>query len=158
MTPQIKTKLQNQIGNEFEAAHMYLSMSNWAGVEGLPGLQHWLRKQYEEELSHGLKINDYLVDRDIDPVIPTHYPTSEKWDSALDIALKGLNAERIMSATLEDIYLEALTARDIKSLVMLQWFIQEQVEEEKLFTDLVYALENCDNGSLILYDLELGKR
>ncbi len=158
MTPQLKTKLQTQIGNEFEAANMYLAMSNWAGVEGLPGFQHWLRKQYEEELSHGLKLNDHLVDRDINPVIPSHYPIHNKWTSALDIAVAGLTAERAMTVALEDLFADAWLTRDFKSAVMLQWFIQEQVEEEKLFTDLVYALENCDSGSLILYDIELGKR
>ena len=158
MTPNLKAKLQAQIGNEFEAANMYLTMSNWAGVEGLPGFQHWLRKQYEEELRHGLKINDHLVDRDIIPVVPSHYPVTHKWDNVADVAATGLAAELTMTVALEALFADAWLEQDYKSAIMLQWFIQEQVEEEKLFTDLVYALETCDSGSLMLYDVELGKR
>lgn len=159
ITTKIKTKLENQINDEFHAAAMYLSISNWCGLRGFPGFQHWFRKQYEEELQHGLRINDYLIDRECLPLINTRtYDTIKEYSSLLGVAETGLASEKRMTKRLSDIYDLAHDSKDFLTTNMLQWFLNEQVEEERLFQDLVDAVSRCNDSALTLLDIEMAKR
>ena len=64
LSQSLQDSLNEQIKNEFYSAHVYLAMSSWFEDKGLPGFAKWMRVQYSEELSHGLKIFDFINDRD----------------------------------------------------------------------------------------------
>ena len=157
----VKTALNRQIRDEFGAAQTYLSAATALGVRGFPGHQHWYWKQYEEELSHAHKLINYMVDRDVQPSLL--FPEARHFTQAsspLNIAEHSLGAERVMSAQIDELYRIAHQEGDYKTVAMLQWFLEEQVEEERLFTDLVDATKRVDgHGPGLEYlDREMGKR
>ena len=165
ITKLLKTALEAQIQEEFAAAKIYLNAAVSLGVTGFPGMEHWYWKQYEEELEHAHKLIHYMVDRDEKPhLLPIPEPItsyrSNLWDNPLNVAVYALSAERNMSIQLENLYELAMKERDFKTVAMLQWFLEEQVEEEKLFTDLVDATRRVDGDGpgLEYLDREMGKR
>ena len=163
MTPVLKAALDTQIQEEFAAATLYLHTAVSLGVKGFPGMQHWYWKQYEEELDHAHKLINYMVDRDVKPRLrprPEPMHDSTLWDNPLRAAVYALSAEQSMSTQLENLYELAMKERDFKTVAMLQWFLEEQVEEERLFTDLVDATRRVDGDGpgLEYLDREMGKR
>jgi ferritin len=135
-------------------------MSGYFAATNLPGFANWMRAQYEEEVVHGLKMFDYLHDRDGRPTLQAIDAPPADWKSPLDVFQKALEHERHVTALINALYAQALKEADYPSQVLLQWYISEQVEEEKVASYIVEQLKMiADNGSaLILLDRELGGR
>jgi ferritin len=156
----LQDSLNEQIKNEFYSAHVYLSMSSWFEDKGLPGFAKWMRVQYGEELEHGLKIFDFINDRDGRAhVLGFDAPPSD-WKSPLDVFESSYAHEQKVTAMINALYAQAQKEPDYATLVLMQWFISEQVEEEKSAKLIVDQLKLAgDSGSAILIlDRELGAR
>lgn len=160
LTKALQDALNEQVKNEFFSAHVYLSMSAWFDQQGLPGFAAWMRAQYQEELAHGLKIFDFIIDRDGRPTVPQIDQPAPDWDSALSAFESAYNNEVQVSKMINDLYELAVKESDHASQVMLQWFVAEQVEEEKSTSQVVDQLKlaGSDGGALLLLDSRLGAR
>lgn len=160
LTPAIEKALNDQVNQEFQAAYLYLSMSAHFEVSGLPGFAHWMRLQSQEEVGHGMKLFDYVHARDGRAKLqPIDAPPSD-FGSPLEIAEKVLEHERNVTRLINGLYQTAARENDFVTASQLQWFLTEQVEEEKSASDLVNRLRMAgDNANaILLLDEELGRR
>ena len=157
-------KLQNafneQIKNELYSAYLYLSMAAYFEAHNLSGFAHWMRVQEKEERAHAMKMFDFLTDR-ADKVTLQAIPQPPlDFSSLLDVFEKTLEHEKKVTALIDKLYALSKDADDNASAVFLQWFINEQVEEEKNTTQILETLKviKPDSAAIIMLDRELAKR
>jgi ferritin len=156
----VQDALNEQIRHEFYSAYVYLAVSGYCERNSLPGFAHWMRVQSQEELAHALKIFDFVNDRGGRVELKSIEQPGVDFGSPLDIARKALENEQKVTAQIERLYDLAVKQNDRPTQVLMQWFISEQVEEEKNATLLVDQLKMIgdDRAALLMYDMELGKR
>lgn len=156
----VQSALNDQVKQEFYSAHVYLSMCAWFEDQGLPGFAAWMRAQYQEELTHGIKIFDFINDRDGKVIIDGIEPPPTSWDSPVAAFEAAHENEKMVSKSIDDLYELADKHNDHATRVMLQWFITEQVEEEastKLAVDKL-KLAGKDSSALLVLDQQYGAR
>ncbi|MEA5006271.1 MAG: ferritin [Rikenellaceae bacterium] len=158
---QVEEVLNKQMNAEFWSAHLYLSMSAYFETRALKGFANWMKIQYQEELTHAIKIFDYINSRggvvklEAIPEVPV------KWNSILEVFQETYNQECKVTASIHNCYEVALAQRDHAAANMLQWFIDEQSEEEESALQIVDQLNliGQENGQAIYHlDKELGTR
>ncbi len=152
--------INEQIKNELYSGYMYLSMSAYLESENLPGMAHWMRLQDGEERAHAMKFFDYVVDRGGVVTLQAIDRPLATFEGPLDVFEKTLEHERKVTGLIKQLYEVAVKEKDYASQVMLQWFITEQIEEEKNATQIIAMLQMLKDkrqGELML-DHELGER
>ncbi len=162
MTPSkgLQKAMNDQIRKEFESAYIYLSMAAWMEDQNLPGFAAWLRLQAREESTHAMKIFNHLIDRgcrvELQPLAGP--PTDFK--SSLHVFQEVKKHEEKVTKSINDLYGLAMDDRDYASQVFIQWFITEQVEEEKNSSQVLESVRRVgDNqAALVMLDRELGGR
>ena len=105
-------------------------MAVWLSANDLPGFATWMQKQSSDELLHAQKIIDHLVERDEKVELPGVAEPPADWASAEALCAHVLQNEREVTASINDLYAMAEKAKDCPAVVMLQWFVNEQMEEE----------------------------
>lgn len=149
-----------QINNEMWSAYLYLSMSLTMSNVGLKGFAHWFRKQSEEEMQHAFRFIEYLEKQfakiDLRPI--AQLPTCG--DLPIDVFNSALENERKVTAQINRLYRLAIEEDDYASNCFLQWFINEQVEEEESVQSIIdnLSLIGSDKASLFILDNKLSKR
>jgi ferritin len=156
----LEEAINEQIKNELYSAYLYLSMSAHFEANNLPGMARWMRIQYQEEVSHAMKFFDYMVDRGNQVVLRGIDQPPSEFASPLGIFQQALEHEQKVTAMINRIYDLAVKDNDYATQIELQWFITEQVEEEKSAGEIVELLKMVgDHGpSLIMADRQLGAR
>ena len=152
--------LNNQIAMEFSSSYIYLSMAAHFEHENLPGFANWMRIQSEEERLHAMKIFNFINDRGGRVVLQTLPQPPTEYGAPLEIFQKALAHEEKVSASINNLYGLAMREGDYAAQVMLGWFVNEQVEEEKNATAVVEQLKRIgdDGPALIMLDREMGAR
>lgn len=160
ITHKMLTAINDQIGNEFSSAYLYLAMSAWLEGQNFPGGAHWMKEQYKEELAHGEKLFKFVNDRAGRVILGGIDKPQSEFGSMLDTFKAVLAHEQKVTALIHKVYEVALAEKDYAAQVELQWFIKEQVEEEKNAQDVVIQLEACDGRPhlMLLIDRQLAKR
>lgn len=156
----VEAALNEQITQEFYASHSYLSMSAWFERTGYPGFAHWMRMQADEEREHALRIFDFVNDRAGQVTLGRIDAPPSEFGSPVEVFRAALAHERKVTALIGELYRLAVEEADYPTQVMLQWFVNEQVQEEKVASDIVDRLRLAgDNKSaLLLLETELGQR
>jgi ferritin len=156
----MQDKINEQIKNELYSAYLYLSMSAHFEAANLSGFAHWMRLQSQEEVSHAMKFFDFVNNRNSRVVLQAIDQPPVEFESPLDIFEQTLEHERKVTAMINRLYKLALEESDYSTQVMLQWFIEEQVEEEASAEQIVGMLQMIgdETQSLIMLDRELGQR
>lgn len=160
LTPELEAAFNDQITLELESAHQYLALSAWLEGEGLPGMAQWMRLQAGEENEHAMKFYRFLVDRGVKVVLgPIRQPKAE-FGGVVDVFRASLAAEQRVTAAIHSLYSMATDARDFASYPLLDWFVDEQVEEESTVQQIIDDLRRTEgNGhALLMLDRELGAR
>lgn len=160
MNPKVGEAINEQIAQEFYAAHLYLSMMAYFEAESLGGFANWMRLQAAEEHGHALKLVDFLIERGGRLEMQAIDKPQGDFDSPLAVMTAALRHEEKVTARINDLYELAVAERDYPAQVMLQWFITEQVEEEASAGAIVDQLVLAgDSGSaLLMLDAKLGQR
>ena len=156
----IHNEMNDQIQRELESAYIYLSMAAYLDSANLPGMAQWMKMQFQEEQAHALKFYDYVIDRGGRVTLqPIGQPPVE-FQSPLDVFEKSLAHEQKITGHINDLYALAIEERDYASQILLQWFVEEQVEEEKNVGDVVDTLKMIGDNThaLLMLDRELGQR
>jgi len=150
--------INEQICKELYSEYFYMSMSSWCESNDLPGMSAFMKLKSEEERAHAMKLYDYVHDRDGKVTFLTIDQPPADFKSFLDIFEKQLEHEKLVTDSIHKLYDLALKEKDYPSQVMLQWFIEEQVEEEKEATDIIQQCKMVrDNPSaLFMLDQKLG--
>lgn len=150
--------LNKQINAELGAYYTYLSMSAWFEYTDLRGFSAWMRNHASEEMTHAMKILDYVNERNGRVLLlPLAQPKTE-WESPLDVFQDALQHEQHVTHLINDLVLMSTRENDPATFSFLQWFVDEQVEEEALVDAAVQDLKLVgDHGTgLFLLDRELG--
>lgn len=153
----LQDAINTQIRNEYYSSYLYLSMSAYCESKNFPGFSSWLRRQSNEELAHAMRLFDYMLDRDGRVVLDTIDQPPSEFGTLLEMFEDVLEHEKEVTAMINKLYELSLANNDHASAVELQWFIQEQVEEEKSASDLVEHLKMAGDNSaaLLMLDREL---
>jgi len=156
----ITAALNAQLNMEYYSAYSYLAMSAYFLTENLNGFAHWMRVQAQEELTHGMKIYDFLDDREADIRLSTIDTPKQSWDSPLEVFEDTLAQEQKVSQSIYNIADLALSERDHATHTFLQWFITEQVEEEAIVKEVIDTLKlvGIKGNGLFLLDRDLAQR
>jgi len=152
--------MNEQIKHEISSAYLYLAMSAYCEGENLPGMAKWLKMQWNEELEHALKLFDYVYDRDGVVTLQGIDKPPARYKSPLDVFRQVCAHEQKVTALINRLYEVALKEKDYATQVELQWFIKEQVEEEKNASEIVAQMEMVGESghALALMDRQLGMR
>jgi ferritin len=156
----IQEALNKQINEEFYSAYLYLAMSGYFESIDLPGFAQWMYVQYKEEIEHGMKFWRHLVDRGGTIQLYAIKEPPMEWDSPLAAFQAALKHERYITGKIHDLVELAECEKDRAAMNMLQWYVDEQVEEEANAEGIVAKLERVGTSghAMLVMDRELGQR
>jgi ferritin len=156
----IETAMNKQINHEFYSAYLYLSMSAYFQELNLEGFAHWTRVQAQEEQSHALKFFDHILERGGAPRLETIDGPQAAWKSPLEACQAILKHEQFISKCINDLMDLSRTQKDHASGSLLQWFVDEQVEEEANAGLLLERMKMVKDspGPLLMLDRQLAER
>ncbi|MEN8376650.1 MAG: ferritin [Gemmatimonadota bacterium] len=160
MDAAVRDAINDQIRNELYSGYVYLAMAAHFEENNLSGFAHWMRLQAQEELGHGMRLYDYLLDRGGHVTLEAIEQPPVEWGSPLSIFEHALEHERSVTGMIDALYELAKEKHDHATQVALQWFITEQVEEEASAEDAVAQLRMAgDNAAaLLMLDQKFGAR
>lgn len=152
--------LTRQIHVEFASASQYLSLSAYFENLNMKGCAHWMRIQHEEERAHAMKIFDYIHDRDGQVKMSAIDAPDTSWGSAKEAFEAALEGERYNSEQIGKLVELATDEADHSTHAFLQWFVNEQVEEEAITKEIVDKLTFVgeDRTGQFIIDQELAQR
>jgi ferritin len=160
MNPTVLNAMNDQIQAELYSAYFYLSAVGYFEDANLAGFTKWMRMQAQEEVVHAMKLFDYVHDRGSRVTLQAIQQPPHDFDTPLDVFMRALEHERQVTAKINSLYALAVQENDYPAQVLLQWFITEQVEEEKSAARIAEELKMAgDNPSaLLLLDNSVGTR
>ena len=152
--------LNEQINKEFYSGYLYLSMSAHLKELGLCGFASWTRLQAKEEVEHGLKIFDYIINNDSFVTLKQIRTPDFEFQGIISIFNRILEHEKCITRSVMEIAQKAEEEGDRTTLNFIEWFIAEQNEEEEAVKNIIKRLElfGDDKVALYLMDKELGER
>lgn len=152
--------LNIQMQEEFYSAYLYLAMAAFASVANFKGFANWMRLQSEEEWGHAIKIYDYILERGGEVKLQEIKKPAYTFKSIRNMMDVTLKHEQRITERIHNLYDLAHKEKDHATSIMLQWFVNEQVEEEASVRDIVERMKMIpDSATALLYlDKELKKR
>ncbi|MFM8251779.1 MAG: ferritin [Planctomycetota bacterium] len=156
----VQEALNEQISTELFSSYNYLAMSAYCERQNFRGCAHWLRVQSQEEYEHAMKLYDFLLARNGKVVLKSITAPRTDYDSIPHVFHDMLKQEEEVSRRIDSLYELAFKERAFAALVELQWFISEQVEEERTARDIVskFELVKDDPSALLDLDRQLAER
>ena len=156
----IQKAINKQVNMELYSAYLYLSMAAHFQAANLTGFANWMKAQAKEELLHGMKLYDYVLDRDGRVTLEAIAAPPDAWGSPLAAAEDAYRHERENTTLINDLYVLANQEGDHVTAIYLHWFITEQVEEEASTKQAVDRLKlaGADSSALLVLDEQFGSR
>ena len=160
MTTIVLDAITKQIAAEFGASFSYLAMAGWCEHHKFMGAGRWLRLQSAEEHTHALKLFDFVLARNHPVRLPGIAEPRSDFKSIVEIFERALAQEQEVSRQIDALYELAFKEKVFAAMAELQWFITEQVEEEKSVREIVakFQMVRDDPASLLDLDRDLGAR
>lgn len=151
--------MNQQLNLEIQAFYTYLGMSDYFDSVSLPGFSQWMFNQSQEEWMHAMKFRTFIQDRGGRVLLCEIAKPSSDYPSALAVFEKALGNEQAVSQSIANIYAIAEEEKDFASQAFLNWFVTEQVEEEKTMSDIIDWLRRMVDSphGLFLLDERLGQ-
>jgi ferritin len=160
LSPKIQEALNRQINAEAFSSYLYLSMSAYFEAESLKGMAHWMRVQADEEHEHAMKLYDFVNARDGRVTLTAIEGPKTQWSSPLEAFEDAYKHELKVTGLINDLMNLSATEKDHAAHDFLEWFANEQVQEEadaKLIVDQLKLVGGQGLG-LFMIDQELGRR
>lgn len=145
--------LNAQLNAEMYSGYLYLSMAAYFEDEGLNGFANWMRVQAQEELDHGMKFYDYIIRRGAKVVLEEIEKPQTEWDSTLAAFEHVLSHEQLVTSLINNLVDLAIVEKDHATNNFLQWFVEEQVEEEENAMEILGKVKLAGDSSQIIYML-----
>ena len=157
LSKKLEGMLNDQLNFEFFSSNIYLKMSSWCEVHGYPGSAAFLKAQADEELEHMYKFFSYVNESDGMAVVGSLDAPPTEFESLHSIYKKALEHEKIVTKRINDLVAVAWEEKDFTTFNFLQWFVEEQHEEEQSFKDILdkFQLAGTDGKSLFFIDREM---
>lgn len=152
--------LSDQLNHEFYSAYLYLAMAAYCSNSDFNGAATWLESQYEEEIVHATKIYKYLIEQGVALKLAQIDEPPHEFGRLIEVFQASLDHEQSMTTRLNELSDLALAAKDHATYNLLQWFVNEQVEEEATVSGIIAKLRlvKDDGYGLLMIDNELGAR
>ncbi len=160
----ISQKMQDacneQINFEMTSSYLYLSMAAHLEVEGFDGMGAWMRVQAHEEMLHAMKLFDHVIGRGGKVVLMSIEKPKNSWESATHVFEESYAHEQMITGRIHQLMKLAHEESDFAAVNLLNWFVDEQVEEEESVSKIVNQLRLIkDSGQgLVMLDRELSSR
>ncbi len=160
LKPKIEEALNAQINAEMWSAYLYLSMAAYCHAEGQPGMGKWFEVQFKEEQDHAKILFNYVISRNGKVNLRPIEAVPTEWNSILTVFENALRHEQSITESINKLFALTSQENDYATQSMLQWFIDEQVEEEENVKTIIDNLKMIkDNGfGIYMIDKELGSR
>jgi ferritin len=160
LSPTMLEALSRQINAEFTSSYVYRSMQAYFSDLNLDGMASWMEAQAGEEQVHALKLFNFVLDRGEKVTLTGIDTPPHTWESPVHAFEDALHHEQKITAMINDLMDKARSENDHASQVMLNWFVEEQVEEEASVDRVVSRLKMADGSptALLLIDSELANR
>lgn len=152
--------MNNQINAEMYSSYLYLSMSACFEEMNFSGMAAWMQVQAKEEMEHAMKFYKHIIDRMGRVTLKAIDAPPTEWKSPLAIFQEAYKHEQKVTGMINGLMQKACDEKDHASVIFLQWFVTEQVEEEAAACGIVEKLKMIGDSSnaLIMYDRALGMR
>lgn len=155
MNKKLVDAINTQINYEIESAHVYLAMQSYVSRIGLEGFENWFGIQFEEELAHARKFIKYMNDRGARVEIRGFEDPQNDFSSILEVLEVSLAHEKGVTRRINNLMDIAHELKDYASISFLQWYLDEQVEEEDNFNKLIDKVKLVKDAGLYILDQEL---
>lgn len=156
----MESALNDHIQEEMNASYTYLAMATYCHEIALNGFAHWMKLQSKEEWNHAMKIFEFIIQRGGRAQLKEIKKPRQDFKSIHEMMEQVLKNEQKVTSLLNKLYEEAGKTKDNATQIMLQWFVEEQIEEEAQVTQILQQLKLVPekSGSMLYLDKELGKR
>jgi ferritin len=160
MNQTVFAAINDQINSEFQASYTYLAMAGFCDREKFPGASRWLRMQSEEERLHAMKLFDFVLARDGAVELKAIAQPHVLFASLPAVFEQALENEQKVTLQINSLYELCFTEKAFAEMTELQWFLTEQVEEEKTMREIVAKFRRVSNDPAAILDMdrELGSR
>lgn len=152
--------MAEQVNAELYSSYLYLSMNSYLASVNLAGMASWMKMQAQEELFHGMKMYNFILERGGRVILKQIAQPTSAWDSPLAVFENVYAHEQKVTGLINNLVNLAQDERDHATNIFLQWFITEQIEEEANASGIVHKLQLIGNDAsgLFALDQELGTR
>ena len=156
----IEDAMNDQLNFELRSAYNYLAMSAYCEAENLSGFANWLRTQAQEEVDHAMRFYTFIIDRGGRVRLQDLGTPAAEFSSLLEVFEQSLDNERAVTRAINELYTLTTKEQDYASQAFLNWFVTEQVEEEKTVESIIDDLKRVGGAGDALYmlDKDLGGR
>ena len=160
----LSSKMENafneQINAEMYSAYLYLSMAAYFEDKNLPGFANWMHIQFKEEWAHAMKFFNFVVERGGRVELKAIEKPKKEWNDAVEVMEETYEHEKHVTSLIHNLMSLAHEEKDYASVSMLQWFVDEQVEEEATASGLLEKLKMIDGkgAGMFMMDKELEAR
>ena len=160
LSTRLHEAINAQINVELWSAYLYLAMSLDAESKGYKGVANWFYVQFQEEQAHARIFMNYLNSRDAKVELLPVEAVPATWNSVLDMYKQTLEHEKKVTSLINNLAAIANEDRDFASINRMNWFIDEQIEEEESARDMIFTVEAVENDKYGMYmlDKELATR
>lgn len=160
LSKSMEKAINGQFNKEVFSAYLYMAMSAYADENGLKGIAQWFMVQYHEEMVHAMKFYEYVQDQGNSVTFDAIEKPDAIYSTALSLFEAALVHEQFITKSINDLMELAIAEKDHATKSFLEWYVTEQVEEEKNANDIIQILKMIgDNtAALYLYDKELSAR
>ncbi len=160
MNPKVEKLMNEQVNKEFFSAYLYQAIAAYFAEQNLSGFAHWMNAQVQEEVIHAFKLYNHILERGGRVILEAIEKPPSEWKSPLAAFEAALKHERFISESINNIYDAVIAEKDHASRPLLDWFVNEQIEEEDTATDNVEKMKLvADHGhGILMLDKELSAR
>jgi ferritin len=155
LNKKIEKALNEQVEKEGYSSALYLAMASWAEVKGMAGIASWLYVQSDEERLHMLKFIRYINERGGKAIVPALRQPGKDQSNVKKMFEEVLKHEQFISASINEIVALCVAERDYTTQHWIQWFVNEQIEEEANATKILDKLNLIGDGNLYLFDRDI---
>ena len=160
MNKKLLSEMNEQINKELYSGYLYLAMSAHFEAQNLGGFAKWMGLQAQEELEHGMKFYSFLNDLGERVELKAIDKPQTEFGTPTEVFQQVLEHEKFVTGRIHMLYEMAVSEKDYAAQVFLQWFVNEQVEEEKNATEILESLKRAGDSANFLFMLDkmLGER
>ena len=155
LSKKIESALNAQIEKEAYSSQLYLAMASWAEINGYQGISEWLYVQADEERLHMLKFLKYVNERDGKGVVGAIKAPPASFKSVKALFEDVLKHEQFISNSINEIVHLSASEKDFTTQNFLQWFVNEQIEEEKNARTILDKLKLVGETNMYLFDRDI---
>jgi len=155
LTKKIEDLCNRQIEREGYSSNLYLAMASWAETKGMSGIAEWLYAQAEEERAHMLKFFRYVNERNGTAIVPEFKKPPVKYKGIPELFDEVLKHEKFISTSINEVLEAAIAEKDYATVNWIQWFVDEQVEEESSAQMIIDKIKLAGEHGIYFLDRDI---